>query len=157
MKFPTSEEFANQIRELQKKLDDFTIELDKENEMEKTIYEDETLMVRVFNHPFIDNEKQVMFMVPFEGVKPIDIEGKIFTEISTKWLDLQGYDVLKRELELLQCPFCGGECYTWNPAENDWSVACQDCTYNSGCADSESEAIRLHNLIVDNALSQEEE
>lgn len=65
-------------------------------------------------------------------------------------------DVVRREPELLQCPFCGGECYTWNPAENDWSVACYDCTYTSGCSNSESEAIRLHNLIADNARTQKE-
>jgi hypothetical protein len=70
------------------------------------------------------------------------------TTFCLHWLDLQGYDITKPEPEIAPCPFCGGECYTWNPEENEWSVACHDCTYNSGCADSESAAIRLHNLIA---------
>jgi hypothetical protein len=110
-----------------------------------------------------DNEMELKILVDWRKDKDmVNLNtGRVtkddFRTICTQFLDAEGYDVVKREPELLPCPFCGGECYTWNPAENDWSAACQDCTYNSGCGDSESEAIRLHNLIADNALLESED
>lgn len=71
------------------------------------------------------------------------------TQFAIDWLVLQGYDVPECQPEIAPCPYCGDECYTWNPTwnpeEDAWSVACTGCTYNSGDCDSD---IRKHNRIA---------
>ena len=79
------------------------------------------------------------------------------TAISKTFLELQGYDVIKREPELKPCP--NPECGETNPLnlyvfpEEDGScyITCDTCGYNSPYGDTEAEAIRLHNLIAEKA------
>lgn len=36
-----------------------------------------------------------------------------------------------RDAELLPCPFCGGEAYTWGNTACEWRVECKSCGASS--------------------------
>lgn len=77
-----------------------------------------------------------------------------FTELCKHWLDLQGYDVTKRQPEIAPCPFCGGKCYndeagSHSKKEDEHWIECETCEYHSKHCDTPEEAIRLHKLIAE--------
>lgn len=57
----------------------------------------------------------------------IDVPVDEFTAFAEHWLEQRGYDVAKREPELLPCPACGSKAQP--PDENHWKVIqCISCT-----------------------------
>lgn len=82
------------------------------------------------------------------------------TAFARHWLDLQGHDVIRRELEIAPCPNpeCGGECkleYIYHDG-SAYLIKCTECGYSGPIAYTEEEAIRLHNLIAGDALPRKE-
>jgi Zn ribbon nucleic-acid-binding protein len=80
---------------------------------------------------------------------PIEIGEEELTWFSLRWLNHEGYDVVKREEEIAPCPFCGGECDVFYECDDVANmVECERCGYRSRFANTSSEAIRLHNQIA---------
>jgi hypothetical protein len=79
-----------------------------------------------------------------------------FTEICKNWLDIQGYDVVKREPEIAPCPNpeCRSDEIELMHGYHGCYVYCHQCRYSSPCKDIESEAIRLHNALCNNTLQK---
>lgn len=84
-----------------------------------------------------------------------------FRSICTQFLDAEGYDVVKREPELKACPnpICERTKYLevieipsrYAYPNKEFIVECKNCGYRGGRGSSEEQAVKLHNLIADNA------
>jgi len=62
---------------------------------------------------------------PKVAIPKIDFMGFV-----TDWLDMEGYDITKREPELLPCPVCGREAEYYNNDKRTWcvsSILCAEC------------------------------
>jgi hypothetical protein len=74
-----------------------------------------------------------------------------FTEICLHWLDLQGYDVTKREPEILPCPYCGHDKltrYNWRFTETkEKAVVCPGCGLTAPSFEELFEAIEAWNAL----------
>ena len=72
------------------------------------------------------------------------------TDISKHWLDLQGYDITKRQPEIAPCPNreCGRSLFMDYREDGKHQAYCVECGYHGPMADTPEEAIRLHNLIA---------
>lgn len=78
----------------------------------------------------------------------ICFEKKREIALITQYLDKKGYDVTKREPELLLCPFCGGErCKIKGHSRERYYVWCNDCYYRSPKCDTRLIAVCLHNAL----------
>ena len=90
----------------------------------------------------------------------ISVDCDEFTVLTKRWLDQQGYDVIKREPEIAPCP--NPECVIDQLELEDCVVAdayrfylyCHKCDYSSPLSKTKTEAIRLHNLIAGRGESQ---
>lgn len=117
MRFPTSVDFVNQIRELQKRMDDVAenikAQLDKENEME---YEGGLKIL-------VDWRKDKDEVHLNKG----KVAKSDFRTICAQFLDAEGYDVTKREPEIKACPVCGGKLNIRN--WSDVRAVCTSCQF----------------------------
>jgi len=85
------------------------IRLDKENEMEK-----ETVIWEIDKCVFKERESLIRLYPALPFLKDdspylITLTQDELTAFARHWLDLQGYDVVKREPEIKPCPNCGYE------------------------------------------------
>ena len=80
----------------------------------------------------------------------ISIDCDEFTVLAKRWLDQQGYDIIKREPEIAPCPNpeCRNDKMHLEGCEDDMWYYCHKCGYAGPTANSKSEAGRLHNLIA---------
>lgn len=78
----------------------------------------------------------------------MQVDDAELTAFARHWLDLQGYDVVKREPEINECPNpeCNHELQVLGFME--WHLECAYCGYHSPHDPDKFEAIRLHNLIA---------
>ncbi len=142
----TSDEFKRKSDEFSKLVNNT-----KGNEMD-VIWEEEHLKVSYFMGGLPQVKIERHNSVPNDL---IEIEANEFTEIASRWLELQGYDVVKREPEIAPCP--NPECsnplgvYVFEEADGSCYVTCDTCGCNSPYGETEFEAIRLHNLIAKRA------
>ena len=86
----------------------------------------------------------------YAQIKIIKSSGMIpkveLTAFARHWLDLQGYDVTRREPELLPCPFCGGKAHAFTPMGKTWiSMRCQRCEMITAPYENKIQAIRAWN------------
>jgi hypothetical protein len=71
------------------------------------------------------------------------------TAFAQHWLDLQGYDVVKREPELLPCPVCGGKANLVHWDVEEYYIVCDvnDCPIRTLYYSTAHQAIKAWNVL----------
>ena len=128
-----------------------------ESRLPNIIWKSENLLVA-----YRDNRKKLLMKETkslFNDPDTIGTEFEDMTGFAKHWLDLQGYDITKRQPEIAPCPFCGHDCEV-DVAINKHGrafigekkqVYCEkdvSCGYRGPFAFTAEEAIEKHNLIA---------
>lgn len=136
--------------------------LDKENEMD-VIWETDELKVLTYA-----GGSRVSLKQNTQHINPhvIGCSKDELTAFARHWLDLQGYEVTRKEPEIKACPNPTCELtehlevvkMEWGTrGKSSWFVHCKNCGYRGGCGHDRAQAIEIHNLIVDNVLPRKGE